>query len=281
MIISVALCTYNGQNFLEAQLISIINQTKPVDEIIICDDASTDGTVEILEVYHKKYPMLFQIYKNMNSLGTLKNFERAISLTRGDIIFLSDQDDIWEPEKVAISMEFFNKNKNCKLFFSNGSLIDEKGESLKSTLWEKWNFDEDLQSLWKNNNLAFIDLIKNENKITGATISMHKDIKIKGIPIKVPYGYWHDAWFGIHASALNGLYFSNKCLIKYRIHKKQQVGLSDMLNRTILLKANKDFIEKNDFLRKIKKFYPEKSYLLSQENWKQKLTKFLYYNKKN
>ena len=112
---SVALCTYNGQSFLSEQLNSILNQTHPVDEIIICDDCSTDQTIEIIKYFKDKFPNLIQLFENENSLGTIKNFEKAISLTKGDLIFLSDQDDIWFSSKVNEMVTFFDKNTKCKL----------------------------------------------------------------------------------------------------------------------------------------------------------------------
>lgn len=96
---SVALCTYNGEKYIKEQLDSILNQTKKVDEIIVCDDCSSDKTVEILNHYSSTNPGLFKIYINEQNLRSVKNFEKAITLCTGDIIFLSDQDDFWVNEK--------------------------------------------------------------------------------------------------------------------------------------------------------------------------------------
>jgi glycosyltransferase involved in cell wall biosynthesis len=103
--ISVAICTYNGEKFLKQQLDSILLQTVCVNEIIICDDISTDSTIEILEAYQNKYPSLIKIFRNEKTLMTVKNFEKAITLTTGDIIFLADQDDIWCLNKVVFFMK--------------------------------------------------------------------------------------------------------------------------------------------------------------------------------
>src|SRR6476659_477323 len=100
MKISVALCTYNGERFLNEQLESILAQTFPVTEIIVCDDGSTDDTSTMLQQFERRYFNLFKIYVNAENLGVIKNFEKAISLCAGDIIFLADQDDIWEINKV-------------------------------------------------------------------------------------------------------------------------------------------------------------------------------------
>ena len=88
---SVALCTYNGEKYLREQLDSILNQTSAVDEIIVCDDRSTDNTVCILEEYQSKFPNLFFIYINEANLNSTKNFQKALNLCQNEVVFLSDQ----------------------------------------------------------------------------------------------------------------------------------------------------------------------------------------------
>ena len=108
---SVALCTYNGEKYIKYQLDSILNQTVPIDEIIICDDGSTDSTISILNSYREQYPSIFKIHTNENNLRSVKNFEKAISLCSNEFIFLSDQDDIWADHKVKIHLDFFKKHE--------------------------------------------------------------------------------------------------------------------------------------------------------------------------
>lgn len=256
MTLSVALCTFNGENFLSEQLESILLQSLSINEIIICDDCSVDNTIGIVESYRHKYPDVIHLYKNKQSLGTIKNFEKAIALTTGELIFLSDQDDIWHKDKVEIMVNFFNENNNCKLLFTNGDLINENGASLNATLWEKWGFSIEMQNKWKNNKNAFQDLIVNNNKITGATVCIHSSLKKYILPIEIPYGYWHDCWFGLQAAANGGLMFLENNLIKYRVHKNQQIGTSSNVIDTITINANKQFITKEACFKKVIKMYP-------------------------
>lgn len=256
MKLSVALCTYNGESFLELQLNSILDQTAQVNEIIICDDCSTDKTTDIIESFINKYSGKIQLYKNKESLGTIKNFEKAISLTTGDLIFLADQDDVWHKDKVEITVDFFSKNNNCKLLFSNGVLIDENGGYLNATLWDKWGFNGEMRNKWRNNNNAFKDLVVNNNKITGATVCFNKSIKKHILPIELPYGYWHDVWLGLHAAAQQGLMFIEQPLISYRIHDKQQIGVTIEIDKEIRIKSNKNAVTKGQFYKKLAKFYP-------------------------
>lgn len=282
MFLSVALCTYNGEIFIEQQLNSILNQTLQVNEIVICDDVSSDNTLEMIKAYKKKFPNLIKIFTNDVTLGTIKNFEKVISLTKGDLIFLSDQDDIWYENKVEIMVNFFQENRGCRLLFSNGSLIDEKGISLNATLWEKWGFDKNLRALWLNNNNAFKDLIANNNKITGATVCFKSVLKGSVLPINIPKGYWHDSWLGLHAAANGGLMFLEKCLINYRIHENQQVGISRNTWDTSIVIEHKQFITKETYFKRIKKMYPllrEHVPLSKKSNFKKVILKIKNYLK--
>ena len=99
MKISIALTTYNGERFLREQLDSLFQQTLLPDEVVVCDDCSTDNTLKILEEYSAKYGLIY--YKNETSLGVNANFFRAISLCHGDYICICDQDDVWMTHKVA------------------------------------------------------------------------------------------------------------------------------------------------------------------------------------
>jgi glycosyltransferase involved in cell wall biosynthesis len=256
MKISVAMCTYNGSLFVEKQLDSIINQTVAVHEIIICDDDSSDGTIAIIKSYQNIYPNLIYLFQNNSGLGTIKNFEKAISNATGDLIFLSDQDDIWYFDKVEKSCQFFADNYNCILLFSNGDLINDNDIKTGSTLWDQWGFNTAIRSAWLNNKLAFDFMVKGNNKITGATICFKKSLKDKILPIRLPLGYWHDSWLGTHAAALNGLFFFEQSLIQYRVHNNQQVGISNEGLATITLNANKEFISKNEYFNRLKKMYP-------------------------
>jgi glycosyltransferase involved in cell wall biosynthesis len=257
MKISVALCTFNGEQYLDQQLKSIVTQTLSIDEIIICDDNSIDNTSKILNIYKDKYPQLIFLYYNKVTIGTIKNFEQAISLTTGDIVFTADQDDIWYPDKIKKMISTFNEHANTLLLFSNGDLIDENGIGIGLTLWDKWSFTADMRKKWVNNKLAFKDLLKNNNRVTGATVTFKKELKKHILPIQVPIGYWHDAWFALNASALNGLFFIEESLIQYRIHSSQQVGIPESIRRPNNVSNFNDSISFDNFYRLIGNRYPE------------------------
>ena len=275
MKISVALCTFNGEKFIREQLESILNQSFKVDEIVVSDDASTDKTVNIIKEYQQKQPGLINLIINENTLGTIQNFENVLTATSGDLIFLSDQDDIWISTKVSETIKYFKKNPNCKLLFSDAEIINSKGDKLNTSLWERWGFNKILQLSWNKNENAFKSLLENDNKITGATICFHFSLKEKILPIKIPLGYWHDAWIGLNAAALNGLCFTDKKLIYYRFHDEQQVGFSSSVTANKNLKANKNHISKKKFFNRIKKMYPQKKHLIPRNNMVESLIFYL------
>ena len=99
MRISVAMCTYNGADFLPAQLESILAQSRKPDQIVVCDDGSTDETRALLQGFEKESPDVILLRFNKKNLGSIRNFEQAIQLCNGDIIALSDQDDVWRQDR--------------------------------------------------------------------------------------------------------------------------------------------------------------------------------------
>ena len=226
MLISVALCTYNGRKFISTQLTSILEQDMAVDEIVVCDDCSTDDTVEIIRGFMAQHPAKIKLLQNYVNLGAISTFEKCIGACTGDIIFLADQDDIWYSNRVSRYLAIFAADEKVQAIFSNGDLIDEAGNPLNNNLWAAWGFTPEMQQKWQNNDFAFSRLAANKNVITGATLAFRrKDIFPLLFPFELPWAYWHDTWVGIIASGLGGLRFVHEATIAYRIHQQQQVGL--------------------------------------------------------
>ncbi len=142
MKISVAMCKYNGAKYLPQQLDSIMQQSLEVDEIVVCNDCSTDTTHEILKNYTIKFTYLFKIYSNETNLGSSKNFEKAMQLASGDLIFFADQDDVWKKEKVKKVKNIFIENPNAIGVFSDAELIDDQGNLhfKELSLWSSVKF---------------------------------------------------------------------------------------------------------------------------------------------
>lgn len=123
-LVSIALCTYNGEKYLNQQLNSIIHQTYPNLEIIIVDDASTDGTINIINSFQEKVPII-KLYKNEYNIGFNKNFKKSLDLCSADYIAIADQDDIWKPEKIEILLKNLGDNL---LIYHDSEYIDNNGK---------------------------------------------------------------------------------------------------------------------------------------------------------
>jgi glycosyltransferase involved in cell wall biosynthesis len=201
--ISVALCTYNGARFLREQLRSIVEQSVRPGQIVVCDDGSTDETLMIAS----DYPC--EIHTTKTRLGTAANFDRAISLCEGEMIFLADQDDVWHPDKVARILE-----RDAECTFSDARLIHESGSPTGRTLWQHLGFRPGSTSLF--------DTLANTNVVTGATMAFRSRLKkiIQPIPADQP----HDWWIALLAAATGSLAPIAETLIDYRLHERQQSG---------------------------------------------------------
>lgn len=120
--VSVVMCTYNGEKYLYEQLESLANQTFMPYELIIQDDGSTDGTIEIINQYKRLHPELnIKLYRNIKNLGFNRNFFSAILKAKGDYIACCDQDDIWEPYKIEVMVSNIS---DATLIFHNSILFN-------------------------------------------------------------------------------------------------------------------------------------------------------------
>ena len=237
MKISVAFIVYNGAKYMRTQLDSILAQTHGVDEIIVCDDASSDNTKEILEEYKKNYPDLFFLHYNNKNLGPTKNIEKAIQACAGDIILLADQDDYWESNKVETIVKWFEANPTMNGVFTNGSLINSN-EILdnKYGLWDVMSFPykaiknvEDLK--------LYINSV--ENSVTGAALAIRNNLPFLKQPFPVIKHLVHDRWLAMNLAENNNLGILEEKLIRYRIHSAQAIGgMTKNIEKYIELNAN-------------------------------------------
>ena len=218
---SVALCSYNGEKYINQQIDSILNQTHKPSEIVVCDDGSTDRTPEILVEYQKQYPKIFRIYFNEINLRSVKNFEKAISLCSKDVIFLSDQDDIWAENKAEKIVSFLDNHPEIDAVATNGFCIDENGN-----VHEKYSFwDAPVFLKEKGRNIDYFEIISLMGNIaTGASMAFRAAIKPEIIPFPILKNYYHDEWIALNAARKGSFEFLNDKLFYYRTHEEQQVG---------------------------------------------------------
>ena len=221
--ISIALCTYNGGKFLSEQLESFTNQIRLPDELVIGDDCSTDETLKIIENFKNASPFPVRLTVNERNLGSTENFERTIARCKGDIIFLSDQDDVWISEKISVIENEFNKNVEVGLVFSNADLIGENGELLGLNLWEFTLTEEEKNKIKENKSF---EVLLNRNVITGATMAFRAELQTHFMPLSLNItNLIHDGRIALISSLYSKIEFVDKSLILYRQHGSQQIGV--------------------------------------------------------
>lgn len=226
--VSVALGTHNGARYLREQLESILGQTHPVDEIVLSDDASGDGTVELAEQLIDEHqatdaatPSLV-VLRNPVALGVTANFEQALTAASGDLIALSDQDDVWHPDRIARALAAFARRPGAELAAADARLVDEQGAPLGATLFGTLGVDVPLR-LRLETDAAFDELLK-RNVLTGATMVVVRSLVLRATPF--PASWVHDEWLGIVASVGGGLAVVPEPVIDYRQHSGNQIGVS-------------------------------------------------------
>lgn len=209
--ISVCIATYNGEKYLREQIGSILAQLGDDDEIVVSDDGSTDKTLDILSSYNDKRIKVFQHQKNNAWIGrnaasflfASDNFENAISHSKGDIIFLSDQDDIWYPDRVSTVKPLINR---YPMVVCNLSTIDGNG----SIITDKIRAKNPISAIFVKNLLS--------TPFLGCCMAFKREALDLALPFPSPC-IGHDFWIGcllVHLGV--PYYFIDKPLHKYRIH---------------------------------------------------------------
>lgn len=207
--VSVALCTYNGASFIRAQLESILNQTHPPDEVIVCDDASSDNTVGIVASFADKQPSVVHLIQNQQRMGLHKNFEQAIEHTQGDIIFLADQDDVWLPKRVDTVLHHFSADATAGLVYSNATIVNSQLQATGNTFF-------DFVSLSQIDNPTICDVVRFGGGIPGCLIAIHSVLRPFITPINPAWAYDH--YIAFVAYALRRVVKIDEPLMQYRRH---------------------------------------------------------------
>lgn len=214
--ISVALCTYNGASFIRDQLESIMRQTLKPDEIVICDDCSHDDTVKIIQDTLSRYTGKWNLTCNQENLGYKRNFEKAIRLCHGDIIYLSDQDDVWHLEKIETMQHVFLNHPDVQMVFHDAEIVDANLNMLNPSFWEVLHFR--YQDFMKGDYLRLLD----SNVVQGAACAFRKEV----YQISQPFPQYaiHDQWLALNSLGIGKIYPLPKALLKYRQTGKNEIG---------------------------------------------------------
>ena len=217
--ISVAMCTFNGERHLAEQLESISAQSVRPEELVICDDGSTDRTQQMIQEFASRAPFPVYLFINAKNLGSTKNFEQAISRCRGLIVALADQDDIWHPNKLEQIAKIMGSDPVVGVF-SDAALIDQNSQPLNIRLWPTFAFGRLEQKQFADGN--GLQALINHPVVTGATMAFRKELFHVIAPI--PPGEIHDRWISLILAASGRFEMITEPLMEYRRHSRQQIG---------------------------------------------------------
>lgn len=221
--ISVAICTYNGARFVRAQLQSILEQSHPADEVVIADDGSTDDTLAIVAQVVAAYngPTEIKVAHTDRVGGVVRNFERALRATSGDVIALSDHDDVWREDRIAKGLAALPDSSIPGLVFSDARLIDDEGHSRGRTLFEAYSVDR--RELDLIHGRTPLDALVWRNIVTGATVMFTRPLLDMALPF--PRAWVHDEWLAAIAACLGRVDVIEDQLVDYRIHGTNEIGV--------------------------------------------------------
>lgn len=245
--VSVVMITFNGAKYLEKQLQSIFVQTLAPAEIIVCDDASTDETVKILEKYSRQGLLRFTI--NTERLGVIGNFKKAVAMAMpGNYIALADQDDIWLPEKLYKTATLLADidNQGPALVYSDLQVIGTNDQVMFLSFWQLMGFNKYSHN-FKTNLFG--------NLVTGCTIIFNDSMRafFSGIPPEAPM---HDAWLALIGFSFGKISRLDEQLVRYRKHEnntafvktEQKTAWKKALHHIQQLFDKTDFLEEQIIL---------------------------------
>ncbi|NMG77265.1 glycosyltransferase family 2 protein [Aromatoleum diolicum] len=218
--ISIALCTCNGERFLPEQLQSFLDQQRQPDELVVCDDASTDRTPSILTTFAENAPFPVRVARNGARLGVAANFAQVISLCSGDYIALSDQDDVWLPQKLAQLERTLEARPEYQGAFSDASLVSDDCAPMGLAMWQSIHFTQADRRQFAAGHATTV--LMRQAVVTGATLMIRSRLREVAIPI--PAGWMHDEWLALIASTTGGLVPIEDSLVLYRQHADNVIG---------------------------------------------------------
>lgn len=201
MKISVCMATYNGEQYINEQIVSILKQLKAEDELIISDDGSSDKTsIIISEISDPRIKFII----NDGEKGYTKNFENALKNSNGDIIFLSDQDDVWVDNKVEIMLKHL---ENSDMVISNAKIVDAQLKEISESHFLLYNVKT---GFWNN----FL-----KTRYIGACMAFKREVLNRALPFPKHQKYCaHDYWLTIVGEAFYKVILEDKPLLLYRRH---------------------------------------------------------------
>jgi glycosyltransferase involved in cell wall biosynthesis len=210
---SVCIATYNGEPYVARQLSSILAQLEDEDEVVIVDDCSTDGTVEVIRQFVDPRVTL---HINGRNQSVVRSFERAISMARHDVVFLADQDDVWLPGRVALMSRRLQESgalvvaSNFESMDTNETPIDEPYDGIAS---------RDSRRHLGN----ILDIFLGRTNYYGCAMAFHRSLIPVLLPIP-PFVESHDLWLALAGNVARSIVHVDESTLRKRKHGGNVTG---------------------------------------------------------
>lgn len=237
--VSVCIASFNGEEYIQEQLVSILKQLDIDDEVIISDDSSTDNTIQVIKNITDKR---IRLLENKTFRDPIKNFQNALMHAKGNFIFLSDQDDVWIEGKYKEMLQLLTK---YDLVISDSVIVDEQLQILHPSFFKYFNSGKGI----------FKNILK--SSYYGSCMAFRKGILETALPFPDTKEIGHDLWIGLVAELLGSVYFYPKQLIMYRRHsaaftpinvgKSTRTKYQMLIGRIIMVKELLKFYVKRKF----------------------------------
>lgn len=214
MILDILMATYNGEKYLKEQIESILNQTYGNFNLLIQDDGSTDHTLDIIKSFQDSR---IRLYQNEKNLGYIKNFESLIKKSTSELIMLSDQDDVWLPQKIEKSLKKYLEGK-ADLIYGDLIVTDECLQERKNSFWKAEDINPVKGNCWRSLSVY--------NVASGCTMLFNRKFIDKILPFPQE-PLIHDWWITFVYSYYGEINFIKEKTILYRQHGFNTIGLTN------------------------------------------------------
>lgn len=237
--VSVAVATYNAEGYLLEQLDSLRSQTRQPDEVIICDDHSSDATVSIIQNYLQEHTLPgWRLIENTENLGYVRNFRKAMAQTNADFVFLCDQDDVWDTDKIRVMTQILEENEHILALTCGYHLIDGEGKPMQTQGKRFYTPRVGAGTL----STVKSGRVLHWNMAQGCTGAYRRSLVDDYEKSQTNGRLAHDWALHLLAYDRQGLFFWNQELVSYRIHGKNATGIQGG-SRCEILQKDVDALE--------------------------------------
>lgn len=245
--VSVALALYNGEKFIEKQLNTLRLQTVKPNQVVLCDDGSSDNTVHTVKEYIRKYALTdsWKIYENSRNLGYAKNFYHAMELCDGDVIYLCDQDDIWKKDKIEKMNAVMEENPHISLLMCKGGVIGADDKELHGMMIKRSGETEEITKISVKDMIHIFDW-------TGMLMCVRKDFFDRHKSVISGISAPHDFVLALTAADCGQFYVYDYVGAYHRRHGNNAANEEHRISKILNLKRKlRDIEHYNGYLQNI------------------------------